>query len=145
MKLFYAGVFFAVIILLSGCSSIKLKEPYASDFTTSGPLGEDCFQVVVKAVPDREAITMHERRESAFIKARENIYAEAEKQIAAYITSVREKQGTAVKDDADDIKKTARGYAESGKVEQEFYLIDNTAVLIYRIHNKGIKKKFSEN
>lgn len=127
---------------MTGCSTVKLPEPYASDFTTSGPLGEDCFQIVVKMEPDNDAVTMHERRESAFIKAKKNIYTEAEKQIISYCMSSHKDGGTGHEPDEAAIKKLAASYAGSGKLEQEFYLIDDSVVLIYRIYKKGIKNEF---
>lgn len=142
MRVFYSALLLAAIIFMTGCSTIKLPEPYASDFTTSGPLGEDCFQVVVKMEPDRDAVTMHERRESAFIKARKIIYTEAERQIAEYCLASRKNSETVQESDESAIKKIAASYAGSGKLEQEFYLIDDSVVLIYRIYKKGIKNEF---
>lgn len=140
MKFFYSALLLASFIIFSGCGTMQLPEPYASDFSTSGPLGDDCFQVVVKMVPDKDALTMHERRESAFIKAKKNIHSEAEKQIISYILASHN-NGTALTSEDSTIKKMASSYAGSGKLEQEFYLIDDSVVLIYRIYKKGIKNK----
>lgn len=138
MKLFYFAFLLAAAVFLSGCSSINLAEPYASDFSTSGPLGDDCFQVVIKVEPEKDAVTMHERRESAFIKAKKNIYSEAERQIVSYYLS--QNGGVAADELANSgIRKKAASYADSGKLEHEFYLNDDSVVLIYRIYKKGIK------
>ena len=140
MKFFYSALLLASFIIFSGCGTMQLPEPYASDFSTSGPLGDDCFQVVVKMVPDKDALTMHERRESAFIKAKKNIHSEVEKQIISYILASHN-NGTALTSEDSTIKKMASSYAGSGKLEQEFYLIDDSVVLIYRIYKKGIKNE----
>jgi len=141
MRFFYSAIIISAALFLSGCSTSQLHEPYASDFSTSGLLGDDCFQVIIKMEPDKEAISMHERRESAFIKAKKNIYSEAEKQIISYSLLSRKDNGTVSEADDAAIKKMAASYAESGKLEQEFYLIDDSAVLIYRIYKKGIKNE----
>jgi hypothetical protein len=142
MRFFYSAIIITAALFLSGCGTIQLPEPYASDFSTSGTLGEDCFQVVIKMEPDKDAASMYERRQSAYIKARKDVYTEAEKQIISYCLSARTETGTLSEADESGIKKIAADYAESGKLEQEFYLIDDSVVLIYRIHKKGIKNEF---
>ncbi len=139
MRFFKSVLLFAILSIYAGCTSVNLAEPYASDFTTSGPLGDDCFQVVIKVEPDKDAVTMHERRESAFIKAKKMIYSEAEKQISSYYYSAGKDAATDQPGDDSGIKKAAASYSGSGKLEQEFYLSDDSVVLIYRIYKKGIK------
>lgn len=141
MRFIYSAIIIGAALFLSGCATTQLPEPYASDFSTSGPLGEDCFQAIIKMEPDKDAISMHERRESAFIKAKKNLYSETEKQIISYSISSRKDKGTVSDADEAEIKKLAASYAESGKLEQEFYLIDDSAVLIFRIYKKGIKNE----
>jgi len=142
MKLVYSFLILAAVFLISGCGTTQLPEPYASDFSTSGPLGEDCFQIIVKMEPDKDALSMYERRESAYIKARKNIFFEAEKQIVNFCMSAREEQGAISDSTKAAIKQMASSYAKAGKLEQEFYLIDDSIVLIYRIYKKGIKNEF---
>lgn len=139
MRFLKSVLVFMILTLSVGCTSVNLTEPYASDFTTSGPLGEDCFQVLIKVEPDKDAVTMHERRESAFIKAKKIIYSEAENQIIKYYDSVKKDTASDQQGDDSGIKKAASSYAGSGKLEQEFYLGDDSVVLIYRIYKKGIK------
>ena len=140
MRFLFSVLISAAALLVSGCGSTQLSEPYASDFSTSGPLGEDCFQVLIKMEPDTDSSSMYEKRQSAYIKARKNLYSEAEKQIMAYCISSR--QGKISESEEAAIKKTAASYAESGKFEEEFYLIDDSVVLVYRIYKKGIKNEF---
>ena len=142
MKYIHSVLIISAIVFLSGCASTQLPEPYASDFSTSGPLGDDCFQVVIKMEPDSDASTMYERRQSAYIKARKNIYPEAEKQIVNYSMMSRKESGTISESDEAGIKKMAAAYAESGKLEHEFYLGNDSVILIYRIYKKGIKNEF---
>ncbi|HOP30780.1 MAG TPA: hypothetical protein P5120_10280 [Spirochaetota bacterium] len=140
MRFLFSVLISAAVLLVSGCGSTQLAEPYASDFSTSGPLGEDCFQVLIKMEPDTDSSSMYEKRQSAYIKARKNLYSEAEKQITAYCMSFRQEKISESEEAA--IKKTAASYAESGKLEEEFYLIDDSVVLVYRIYKKGIKNEF---
>ncbi len=134
----------AAAIAITGCSTTKLPAQYESDFSTSGVLGNDCFQVIIKMEPEKNSKTMHDRRISAYIKAKENIINEAEKQIISYYTSLVK----AVKDEnigSDKIKKRAADYARKGKLEQEFYLDDDSVILIYRIYKKDIKNEILNN
>ena len=56
-------------LLTYSCRSNELREPQKYDYTTSGALTEDCFQVIITVPPDREFKTMADQRENAFIKA----------------------------------------------------------------------------
>ena len=148
MRHFYPAIIFAVALITAaaGCRSYELAEPYKSDFTTSGPLGEDCFQAVIKMQPDKGTETMHSRRESAFIKAKKNILAEAGQQIYNYYASCKAGQDAGMAE-ATRGKLTDKfsQLAEEGIIEQEFYLNDDSIVLIYRIYKKGIKSGIISN
>lgn len=142
MKLLFSILISAAVLFITGCGTTQLTEPYASDFSTSGPLGENCFQVIIKMEPDKDASSMYEKRQSAYIKAKKNIPVEAEKQIIAYSLLSRDDKDAVSESDTAAIKKRAAAYADSGKLEHEFYLIDDSVVLIYRIYKKNIKNEF---
>ena len=128
------------------CRSNELKGNLKYDYTTSGALGEDCFQVIIKAVPDNELKTMTEQRENAFIKAKNNIAAETEKQMIAYYTSAKSIQAETLSEESVNLlKKKAAEYSKKGIIDQEYYLMDNSAVLIYRIFDNDIKNKIVNN
>ncbi|HOK01921.1 MAG TPA: hypothetical protein PKX79_04080 [Spirochaetota bacterium] len=125
------------LLLLFSCSTTQLPDNLQNDFKTSGALGDNCFQAVIKYHPDKNAQSLHDRRLSAFIKAKENLLTEAENQIINFYIKTKNSDGNyskQLKDFAEDISK-------SGKIEQEFYLPDDSVVLIYRIYKDGIKEK----
>jgi len=142
----FLAVVFAIIISISGCKSYELPEPYKSDFTTSGPLGEDCFQAVIKMEPDKGTETMYSRRESAFIKAKKNILTETEQQIFNYYAAFRSNQDVEISpENRKLLSEKFLKIAETGKIDHEFYLNDDSIVLIYRIYKKGIKSGIISN
>lgn len=135
-----------VAVLLISCSSGELKEPMRSDYTTSGALSDDYFQAIITFPPDKEFRTMADQRENSFIKAKNNIISETERQILAYYIS----QKNLIPDDIqteklNQLKETFRSYANYGNIDQEYYLPDNSTVLVYRIHKSGIKQKILNN
>ena len=148
MKHFYPVIVFSIALItaIAGCRSYELAEPYKSDFTTSGPLGEDCFQAVIKMQPDKDTETMHSRRESAFIKAKKNLLAEAGQQIYNYYASCKGSQDAGLAEATrDKLADKFTRIAEDGIIEEEFYLNDDSIVLIYRIYKKGIKSGIISN
>jgi hypothetical protein len=113
-----------------------------SDYTTSGALSDDYFQVIVTFPPDKEYKTMADQRENSFIKAKNSIETETEKQIFAYYLLQKNiKTSDLPADRMNSMKETFRGYAKYGNIDQEYYLADNSTVLVYRIYKKGIKQK----
>jgi hypothetical protein len=128
------------------CRSNELKENQKYDFTTSGTLGEDCFQVIISASPDSDLRTMAEQRENAFIKAKNSILSETEKQILAYYLSAKTlSQDNIPPETLNSLKKKSAVYSKKGAIEQEYYLMDNTVILVYRIFNNGIKNQILNN
>lgn len=132
----------SLALILSSCLSHELKEPYKSDFSTSGTLTDDCFQVIITTAPDKNLKIMSEQRANSLKKARNNIKDETERQITSFYTTSKSLTSDGLPDDKMIIIKTKSDkYTESGKVEYEYFLIDNSAVLIFRIFKKGIKNE----
>ena len=128
------------------CRSNELKGNLRHDFTTSGALGEDCFQVLISASPDAELKTMAEQRENAFIKAKNSISAETEKQLLIYYSSSKSlKPDDIPLETVNSLKKKSVVYSKKGIIEQEYYHMDNTVILVYRIFNNGIKNEILNN
>jgi predicted membrane metal-binding protein len=133
-------------LLIYSCSSNELKEPHKYNYTTSGTLTDDCFQVIVTASPDREMKAMADQRENSFIKAKDSIPAETEKQILLYYTAEKSLTIETLPDEKLKLlKEKAVSYSKKGIIDQEYYLIDNSAVLVYRIFKKGIKNEILNN
>jgi len=132
--------------LLCSCSSNELKGNLKQDFKTSGALGENCFQVIISAMPDNELKSMAEQRENAFIKAKNNIISETERQILAYYSTVKSiDMNNLPQEKLNLLKKKSASYSKKGIIEQEYYLIDNSAVLVYRVFDNGIKNEILNN
>ena len=145
MKTSVTGLIIISLFLYS-CKSNNLKETQKYDYSTSGALTNDCFQVIITVQPEREFKTMADQRENAFIKAKDSIPAETEKQVLSFYSSdksieienIPEKQLKILKEKSAD-------YARQGIIDQEYYLIDNSAILVYRIFKNGIKNEILNN
>lgn len=138
--------FIAFVLLIYSCKSNELKEPYKYNYVTTGALTDDCFQVIITTPPDRELKTMADQRENAFIKAKNSIPLETEKQVLSYYTNDKAVNINSIPENIlKKLKEIAGAYSKLGTIEQEFYLIDNSAVLIYRIYKTGIKNEILNN
>lgn len=140
-------IFFIILTCaIYSCRSNELKGNLRYDFTTSGALGEDCFQVIISASPDAELRTMAEQRENAFIKAKNSITAETEKQLLIYYSSSKSLRPDDIPEETvNSLKKKSGLYSKKGIIEQEYYQMDNTVILVYRIFNNGIKNEILNN
>ena len=87
MRKLLTFIIILICFLNYSCRSNDLKGNLKYDYTTSGALGEDCFQVIITAMPENELKTMTDQRENAFIKAKNSITAETEKQMIAYYSA----------------------------------------------------------
>lgn len=135
-----------IVSMLNSCSSGQLKEPMRSDYTTSGILADDYFQAIITYPPDKEFKTMAGQRENSFIKAKNNLIAETEKQILLYYISQKKININDIQTETmSRLKEKFMEYAKDGNIDQEYYLPDNSTVLVYRIHKTGIKQKILNN
>jgi len=133
-------------LLIYSCRSNELKEPQKYDYITSGALTDDCFQIIITIPPDREFRTMADQRENAFIKAKDSIPAETEKQIIDFYASDKAININDLPEEKINIlKEKSIVYSKQGIIDQEYYLIDNSAVLVYRIFKNGIKNEILNN
>jgi len=124
------------------CRSNQLNDLQKYDYVTSGALSNDCFQIIVIAAPDSEFKTMADQRENAFINAKKNITSEIEKQFLSYYLLNKSLNSRDVSNEMLNlIKEKAIYYSGYFTLEQEYYLIDNSAVLVYRIYKKNIKNE----
>ncbi len=140
LKSFITLIIFS--LLLFSCVSRELKDQQKYDYTTSGILSDNCFQVIVSAGPDQDLKTMTDQRENAFIKAKDSISLETEKQILAYYLKNKSINIDSVSTETlKTLKDKSEIYSKQGIIEQEYFLIDNSAVLIYRIFRKDIKNE----
>lgn len=140
------GVFFIIFITLLwslySCASYSVPENVRYDFTLRGPLTDDVFQVIVTAKPERDAVTQHEQRESAFITAKEHVTEECINQMLEYYLSKKQNDGSSISSERIAVLKNQfKGLASKAVIEQEYYLQDNSVVFVVRIYFDGIKDK----
>ena len=140
------GVFFIILITLLwslySCASYSVPENVRYDFTLRGPLTDDVFQVIVTAKPERDAVTQHEQRESAFITAKEHVTEECIRLIMQYyITEKKLDESSIPADKMIMLKNNFNEITEDAVIEQEYYLPDNSVVFVVRIYSAGIKSK----
>ncbi len=135
-----------ITLFVYSCRSNELREPQKFDYTTSGALTDDCFQVIVTVAPDRELKTMADQRENAFIKAKDSIPTETEKQVMEFYAAGNSLNIAELSLEKINILKVkSETYSKQGIIDQEYYLIDNSAVLVYRIFKNGIKNDILNN
>ncbi|HNX24809.1 MAG TPA: hypothetical protein PKG60_12240 [Spirochaetota bacterium] len=136
----------ACTLFIYSCRSNELREPQKYDYITSGALTDDCFQVIIKVSPDREIKTMADQRENSFIKAKDSIPAETEKQVVAFYAAGNSTNiDDLPREKVNLLKEKSQVYSKQGIIDQEYYLYDNSAVLVYRIFKNGIKNEILNN
>jgi len=133
---FKSAILFLFLIVIS-CSTVNLPDHLKNDISTSGALGDNCFQAVIKHTPDKNAHSLYERRLSAFLKAKEQLFSNSESQILDFYQKSKGLEGDA----PENLKVFAKEISRKGVIEQEFYLPDDSVVLIYRIYEKDLKNK----
>lgn len=133
---------FPFLISFILCKSYRLPDDARYDFTASGPLTEDVFQVIVTAKPVINTLTQHEQRESAYITAKSNVTEECIRQIMQYyITEKKLNESSIPEDRMIMLKNRFNEITEDAVIEQEYYLPDNSVVFVVRIYSAGIKSK----
>ena len=132
----------AVIACMAACTTIRLPENINSDYKTSGPLTDDVFQVIITASPDKTIKTHSEPRENALMLAKKNIRNECVNRMLQYYCERKqttESQLTA--EHLSSLKDELSDLADDAVIEENYYLPDNSSVLVVRVYSKNITNK----
>lgn len=133
---------FLLLLFTFSCKSYVVPDKIKNNFTTRGPLCSDIFQVIIIKNPDKGIKTQAEQRESAFNSTRNNIQTECVNQMFQFYTEQKKISETQLSiETVSDIREHFTSIAEDYVIEQEYYLEDNSAVLIIRIYQNDIINK----
>lgn len=131
-----------LLCLVVSCATYKIPDKYKNDFTTRGPLTTDVFQIIIEKNPDNGLKTQSEKRESSYINARKSIIQESVKQLFSYYYEQKKTdEASTPSEKVSLLKKKFTSLAEYAVIEQEYYLQDNSVILVLRIYKDDIANK----
>lgn len=144
-----------VLIFLSffnACDSVpavKADKPY--DFSSQGFLDDHHFQVIVTAKPDKAAKGLVAQRESALTTARNDIQKKALADLVQYRIEIYAHENNIEQSAEDGQTAAIRNYLTAefrpllsyGKVTEEYYEKDNSAVVLFRIEKTNLRQEIS--
>lgn len=127
-----------ITIILSSCSPFGLREPVKSDYFSEGPLNSHVFQVVIRETPDkkRKNDSIVREREQVYLKVKSNLKERFTERLYSYVAAQNKK----LTKDKKFYLNYLEQYYKDTKTVQEYYLNDNTLVLVLRTYNLNIKK-----
>lgn len=128
-----AAVLALLILTVSACAGTGAKQQPA-DFTNDGFLNDDNFQVIVRGRPDKTAKGLVEQRESARTNASFYLEKAALSRLAQYICGADK---TIL---FDNTVQLLNDYLKYGSIYEEYYLPDNSIILVYRFSKSGLRK-----
>jgi hypothetical protein len=145
----------AMALMFCRCDSGA--NPHDGDFHTTGFIGEDRFQVVIKVPPSERARGLVERRESSLHEAQKAIEERAAQAMLHWILTSRSRdldpsqqvkhagqpEAGAEKTAADAdgrLRQRMNKLARKGSIAIEYFDEDDSAVVVYRITSKNLKK-----
>jgi hypothetical protein len=148
------NIFFTAMIFLSllcACSVPGVKADRPFDFTLQGFLDDHHFQVIVSAKPDKSIKGLVAQRESALTIARNDIQRKALADLVQYRIDIyaHEKgiEQSAIDEQTEAIKKDLTSDFLSllsyGKVIEEYYEKDNSAVILFRIEKSNLRREIA--
>jgi hypothetical protein len=147
--LFFPAVISAAFMLSCGVPSVKADKPF--DFTTQGFIDDNHFQVIVSEKPDKAAKGLVAQRDSALTIARNGIQKKAVTDLAQYRMGIyiHEKGIDPTTDDGrltlvkKDLTAAFLPLLSYGRVIEEYYEKDNSAVILFRIEKSGLRQEVS--
>lgn len=137
----------AILTFAGGCSS-GMKTSEKNDFSTEGFIADSCYQVIVRVHPDASAQGLVAQRDSAYIQAKKVLRDRAESSLLEYCVNIKLPQNNAssVETGNKDSIRTFYSteiirYRDKGSIAAEYYLEDNSVVIVYRIMEPGMKNR----
>lgn len=135
--------------LVQGCTLFQPKDIDHPNILDEGFITDNLFQIKVSYPPDSDAMTMIDKRESSFFKAKRNMRENAIKKMSQYCISYNlKKNGLTTRSQlklTDEMMKSLeenlRELSSEGFIAQEYYLEDNSAVLLFRICRNDLKQE----
>ena len=123
-----------LLIQFLACSGFGTSEKEVINFTDEGFINDNIFQVIIKGFPDKKAKTLVAQRETAKANAAALIENTPISKLADHICAPAKYAGFS------ETVELFQKYKKYGYIYEEFYLIDNSITIVYRLRKNGLKK-----
>ncbi len=127
---------FFIIFLFTACGTIpKLNQENRNNYITTGFLDQHHYQITLKILPDKKAKGLVNQRESAILKARVTYKKKILTILTAYILD-KNSDSIIIKSNLKipaNIQSGLKRLLNNGKIIEEYYEDDNSAVIVFRI------------
>ena len=148
MRLNFLLLITAAALAAAACSSAgKIQN---DDFTNTGFIAQNCFQVIVSASPESGTYGLVNQRESSYFAAKQKIPGKIHLAMAEYIINREIADSPSGPPDGFNRQKTIMAleidinrYKKNGYIAAEYYSEDNSVTLAYRIVDSGIKRRLN--
>jgi hypothetical protein len=116
------------------CAGFLAEKKEIINFTDEGFINDNIFQVILKGLPDKKTKTMVAQRETARANAAALIDNVPISKLAGHICASAQYAGFS------ETIELFQKYKKYGYIYEEFYLIDNSVNIVYRLYKNGLKK-----
>ena len=130
----YKNILAALILAQFLCCILSTPEKEVINFTDEGFINDNIFQVLLKGFPDKKAKTMVAQRETARANAAVLIENTPISKLADHVCAAAKYTGFP------ETIELFKKYKNYGYIYEEFYLIDNSITIVYRLRKNGLKK-----
>jgi hypothetical protein len=120
------------------------KDTQPVDYITEGFLNDDYYQFIVKKSPEKYAKGILEKRESAYLEAKNSAAKTALESLTRYCYSLYLSKhpgpkNAGIKAKTGKFKQKLLSFTDRSYLYQEYYTSIAEAVLVFRIHKNGLK------
>lgn len=136
------------VILGTGCMHTRTGP---GDIQSRGFLSPDTFQVILTAAPDRKLPGLVKQRENARAAARASVSSGVILELGNYCIDYNLRINNIIIDRYSQIinieqvraalNKNIAPYVRHGKIVTEYYLPDNSCVIVFRVRKRGLRKE----
>ncbi len=113
-----------ICMMIHSCAGIERNDSI-TDYSTTGFVTPDCFQVITKSEPDISSRTLTEKRETSIKTAREQLFPEVRRHMKSYfLSSSKQDIGNRIP----EVEKEVENYVSRGYIVCEFHLDDASSV-----------------
>jgi hypothetical protein len=143
---------FIIFLCVSCMTAPPVPIEKINDFSTNGFLDQNHFQITVSSRPDSAAKGLVAQRESALIKARNEVQRKTVDSLAQYrfskFISQKENYFDELYPNSNQVLRYLQDYLLKymayGSIYEEYFDKDNTAQIIYRIEKKDMQREIDE-
>jgi hypothetical protein len=140
---------FLLSAITASCTLPAISPEKAADFKTTGFIDNHRFQIIISSKPDMAAKGLVAQRESALLKARNGVQQAAADALINHRLELYFLSKNVDPQVSREESKHARPFLQTklfpyviqGKVVEEYYEKDNTAIIVFRIEKENLKKE----